>query len=287
MKLGLRVLDDHRPQVVGILNLTPDSFSDGGQLADLDGALRRAEALLAGGADLLDLGGESTRPGAAPVPPELELARVLPVVEALSHRLDVPLSVDTRRAAVAEACIAAGAVMVNDVSGYGDPAMGPVVARTGVGWVLMHMPHRVGRMGWSERVGPMPEGLQEGMQRVADDLGETVTRALAAGVGRDQLAVDPGIGFGKSLAQNLAFLRHHGPVARLDLPVFIGPSRKSFIGAICGAEVGERLMGTAAAVTAAVLAGARFVRVHDVTAMRQVVDVAWAIRASALGTDQP
>ena len=287
MKLGTRVLEGDRPYLVGILNLTPDSFSDGGQIADLDAAIRRADAMIAAGADLLDLGGESTRPGALPVPPEQELERLLPVVSALSRRLDVALSVDTRRAAVAEACIDAGALMINDVSGFEDPAMGALVARTGVGWVLMHMPHSVGEMDWSRRAGPMPEGLQAGLQRVADDLEVTVGRACAAGVGREQLAVDPGIGFGKSLAQNLAFLRHHGPVARLDLPVFIGPSRKSFIGAISGAGVGERLMGTAAAVTAAVLAGARFVRVHDVAEMRQVVDVAWAIRASAEGPDQP
>ena len=133
----------------------------------------------------------------------------------------------------------------------------------------------------------MPEGLHAGLQRVADDLDAIVVRACNAGVAREQLAVDPGIGFGKTLAQNLAFLRHTGPVARLDLPVFIGPSRKSFIGAISDAEVSERLMGTAAAVAAAVLGGASFVRVHDVAEMRQVVDVAQAIRASEQGPDQP
>ena len=287
MKLGSRVLDDDRVHLVGILNLTPDSFSDGGQLPNLDAAIRRAEAMVAGGADLLDLGGESTRPGATPVPAALELERVLPVVRALASRLDVPLSVDTRRAAVADPCISSGASMINDVSGFSDPAMGPLVARTGVGWVLMHMPHRVGDMGWSERAGPMPSGLQAGLQRVADDLQGSVARALTDGVQREQLAVDPGIGFGKTLAQNLAFLRHHGPVARLNLPVFVGPSRKSFVGAVSGAEVGERLMGTAAAVTAVVLAGACFVRVHDVTEMRQVVDVAWAIRRSGQGDDRP
>jgi len=133
----------------------------------------------------------------------------------------------------------------------------------------------------------MPEQVSAGLERVADDLERSVARACAAGVSRQQLAVDPGIGFGKTLAQNLAFLRHTGPVARLDLPVFIGPSRKSFIGAICAAEVGERLMGTAAAVAAAVLGGASFLRVHDVAEMRQVVDVAHAIRASGQGHDQP
>jgi dihydropteroate synthase len=239
------------------------------------------------GVDLLDLGGESTRPGAAPVSIQEETDRVAHVVDALARRLDVPLSIDTRKARVAAACIEAGALMVNDVSGFADPEMGELVARTGVAWVLMHMPNAVGEMGWSQRAGPMPEGLHAGLQRVADDLDAIVVRACNAGVAREQLAVDPGIGFGKTLAQNLAFLRHTGPVARLDLPVFIGPSRKSFIGAISDAEVSERLMGTAAAVAAAVLGGASFVRVHDVAEMRQVVDVAQAIRASEQGPDQP
>jgi len=287
MRLGTRVLDLERTHLVGILNLTPDSFSDGGELPSVDAALRRAEAMVEAGADLLDVGGESTRPGAAAVSTEQEIERVLHVVRALAQRFDTPVSIDTRKASVAAPCIEAGALMVNDVSGFGDPQMGALVARTGVAWVLMHMPNAVGDMGWTERAGPMPADLFDGLQRVADDLHAAVKRACEAGVRRQQLAVDPGIGFGKTLAQNLAFLRHPGPIARLDLPVFIGPSRRSFIGAISASEVGDRLMGTAAAVTAAVLGGASFVRVHDVAAMRQVVDVAHAIRASAQGPDQP
>lgn len=278
MLLGSHQIDLRVPTLVGILNLTPDSFSDGGELPTLDAVLRRAACMVAAGADVLDLGGESTRPGAAQVDAQQELERVAPAVQALRSRLDVPLSVDTHKADVARECLRLGATMVNDVSGFGDPDMGTVVARAGAAWVLMHMPNAVGAMGWSLASDAMPQTLEAGLERVARDLEDAVRRACAAGVSRAQLAVDPGIGFGKSLAQNLAFLRSPGPIARLDLPVFMGPSRKSFIGAVTGAEVGHRLMGTAAAVTAAVLAGAAFVRVHDVGEMRQVVDVARAIR---------
>ncbi|MFZ4579264.1 MAG: dihydropteroate synthase [Myxococcota bacterium] len=278
MRLGARELDLSRPLLVGILNVTPDSFSDGGNLPDLEAVLRRAEAMVRDGADLLDLGGESTRPGAHPVSVQVELDRVLPAVEALRARLDVPLSVDTRRAAVAEPALRLGATMINDVSGFGDPDMGRVVANAGAAWVLMHMPHAMGQMGASLRSEGMPEGVYEGLERITADLAEVVDRAVTAGVERGQLALDPGIGFGKTLGQNLALLRGAGSLVRLGLPVYLGPSRKSFIGAICGAPTDDRLMGTAAAVTAGALAGAAFLRVHDVRQMRQVLDVAIALR---------
>lgn len=294
MQLGRHHLDLARPQLVGILNLTPDSFSDGGQFfggrqcINVEAALRKAESLVRAGADLLDLGGESTRPGAEPVSPDVERDRVLPALTAIASRIDIPLSIDTRRAEVAQPALAAGASMVNDVSGFGDPGMGALVAATGAAWVLMHMPHPIGQMGWSRAVGAMPQETAAGLQQVADDLAAAVVRAEAAGVQRHRLVVDPGLGFGKTLLQNLALLRPGGPLGTLDLPIYLGPSRKSFLAAACrlsgrgdpssGVDPQDRLAATAAAVAMAVLAGAAFVRVHDVAAMRQALDVALAVR---------
>ena len=276
--------DLRKPLLVGILNVTPDSFSDGGQLATLDQVLRRAEELVRDGADLLDLGGESTRPLATAVSPAQEAERVLPAVEALARRLDVPLSVDTRRAEIAQAALDLGAAMINDVSGFSDPLMGEVVARAGAAWVLMHMPHAVGQMAPSQRVEALPVDPLAAIAEIANALGQAAARAEAAGVARSQLAIDPGIGFGKSLQQNLALLRRSGALARLGLPLYLGPSRKSFLGTLTGTPAEHRLGATAAAVTAAVLAGAAFVRVHDVRVMRQVLDVAAAIRDAATET---
>lgn len=277
MRLRDRDYDLRTPLLVGILNLTPDSFSDGGELAVLDAALRRAEAFVQDGADLLDLGGESTRPGAPPVTTDEESARVLPVLEAIVARLDIPLSVDTRRAEIAAQAVRLGAAMVNDVSGFGDPRMGEIVAQSGVAWVLMHMPHAVGAMAPSQKVAALPEDPDAAVAQIAADLADVVARAEAAGVARSQLAIDPGIGFGKSVAQNLALLRRQPALLDLGLPLYLGPSRKSFLGAVTGAGVTDRLGATAAAVMAAVQAGAAFVRVHDVRVMRQVLDVATAI----------
>jgi dihydropteroate synthase len=295
MRLRGRELDLRWPHVVGVLNLTPDSFSDGGELPDLGAVVARAQQMAAEGVDVLDLGGESTRPGAQPVSEEQELARVLPAVRAVVAAVDRPVSVDTRRAAVAARALAEGAAMVNDVSGFADPDMAAVVARHDAAWVLMHMPHAVGAMAASQAAG-MSTDLRTGLAQVRDDLAAAVARAEAAGVGRGQLALDPGIGFGKTLAQNLALLRgsihpYGNLLATLGLPLYLGPSRKSFIAAVGSthqagathaggwqAPPQARLPGTAAAVTAAVLGGAAFVRVHDVGAMRQVVDVAVALR---------
>lgn len=282
MQLRGRTLDLRRPQLVGILNLTPDSFSDGGALQDRDSILAAAERMARQGADLLDLGAESTRPGAAEVTEQQELDRLLPALQDVCSRVDVAVSVDTRRARVAAEALRVGAAMINDVSGFGDPGMAAVVAEHGAAWVLMHMPHAVGAMQWSAVAGPMPTDVHAGLQQIADVLGQCAARAERAGVSRSQLAVDPGIGFGKSVAQNLALLRGAAPIAMLGLPVYVGPSRKSFLRAVARAGTADdpkdRLMGTAAAVTAAVLGGAHFVRVHDVAAMRQVIDVATALR---------
>ena len=281
MHLRDRHFDLRKPLLVGIVNLTPDSFSDGGQFQTIDEVLRRAEQLVHDGADILDLGGESTRPGAEPVSLQEEANRVLPVIAALASRIGVPLSVDTRRAAIADLTLRAGADMINDVSGFGDPDMGGVVAASGAAWVLMHMPHAVGQMQWSQKTANFPADPAAGVQQIADDLALAVTRAVSAGVQRDQLAIDPGLGFGKSFQQNLALLHRSPALERLGLPLYLGPSRKSFLGAITGTPVDDRLGATAAAVTAAVLAGAAFVRVHDVRVMRQVLDVATAIRDAA------
>ena len=266
------------PLLVAILNRTPDSFSDGAQLDDLHTAIDVAAQMIRDGADILDVGGESTRPGAGEVSVGEELERVGPLIEALAARFDTPVSVDTRRAKVAAVALESGACIVNDVSGFGDPGMGAVVRDYRAGWVLMHMPHAVGAMGWSEPVMAMPAGVDEGREVVAAHLRTVVERAEQAGVSRAQIAVDPGVGFGKSARQNLGFLRHFGPIANLGLPVFMGPSRKSFIGQVTGQPAAQRLMGTAAAVTACVLAGAAMLRVHDVAQMRGVIDVATAIR---------
>ena len=269
-----------RPLVVGIVNATPDSFSKDGLSADVEAAVEQSLRFVAEGADWLDVGGESTRPGAAPVDPETERRRVVPIIQRLKQVVSVPISVDTRRAIVADAALGAGASVVNDVSGFADPDMAAVVQRHDAQWVLMHMPHRVGEMGWSARVEQMPEDTAQGCEIVVQSLAAIVDRAVHAGVRRESLLLDPGIGFGKTLNQNLAFLLGPQGLDRLGLPVFVGPSRKSFIGAITGAAVEDRLFGTAAAVTACVLAGATHIRVHDVKEMVEVVRVATAIRDS-------
>lgn len=281
MRLGGRELELQRPLLVGILNLTPDSFSDGGELLEPGQALQRARLLMAQGADLLDLGGESTRPGASEVSEQEELERVVPAVRAITAALAIPVAVDTRRSRVAAEALRAGATMINDVSGFSDPDMGSVVARADAAWVLMHMPHPVGAMGWSQAGANWPVDTDEAISRIAKELQDAVERALAAGVAREQLAIDPGIGFGKTVEQNLALLRPQLALAKLGLPLYLGPSRKSFLRAIARPGTAEapldREFGTAAAVAAAVWAGATFIRVHQLAAMRQVMDTALAI----------
>ncbi len=278
MRFGpYRLRPDGAPALVAILNVTEDSFSGDGLAAHpdtiADAALRASRA----GADLLDIGAESTRPGAAAVDPSLESERVVAAIRAVRAVSDLPIAVDTRRAATAAAALGAGAVMVNDTSGGHDAEMADVVARSGAGWVLMHAPHAIGDQGWSAAVEAMPTEVEAGVAQVAADLAQRVRAAVDAGVARDQLALDPGIGFGKTVAQNLAFLRAQQALASLALPVYLGPSRKSALGAITGTAPDDRLGASAAATTAAVFAGARFVRVHDVAEMRQALDVAWAI----------
>jgi len=259
---------------MGVLNLTPDSFSDGGRWFSPDEpgrAVERGLAMLAKGADLLDLGAESTRPGgdvygagAREVPAEEELSRLLPVLEGLRAATGAPLSVDTRKAAVARAALAAGADLVNDVSALGDPGMAPLVASAGCPVVLMHSRGELGTMQRDIRFGDV-------VAEVRSELAGAVARAEAAGVPRDRIVVDPGIGFGKTAEQNLALLARLGELTGpagstgLGLPVLVGASRKSFLGAVTGDPPDRRLPGSLAAAARAAAGGAALLRVHDVT----------------------
>jgi dihydropteroate synthase len=265
---------EDRVLVMGVLNLTPDSFSDGGRYQGLDAAVARAEAIEAEGADVLDIGGESSRPGSRPVSLEEELARVIPVVTVLAQRIKIPISIDTAKAEVARGCLDLGAALINDVTALrGDPAMAGVVARAGAGLILMHMQET-------------PETMQDHptygdvVQEIGEFLQARVEAAEAAGIARERIAVDPGLGFGKTLEHNLTILQGLSALAALGRPIVIGPSRKGFVGVLLDRPVLEREWGTAAAVTAGVLQGAHVVRVHSVAAMEEVARVAWAVRAA-------
>ncbi|MGE0860437.1 MAG: dihydropteroate synthase [Gammaproteobacteria bacterium] len=267
--------EDTRPLIMGILNLTPDSFSDGGQHSDVHVACARAGRMVEEGADLIDLGGESTRPGAAPVSVETQLARVLPVLRALVASLParVALSVDTRAPQVADACLAAGARVVNDVSGAREPGMLEVIARHEAALVLMHMRGTPATMQLEPR-------YQDVVAEVRDYLLARAAAARAAGIPARCIALDPGIGFGKNRAHNLALLAALDEFVACGYPVLLGTSRKRFMGAICSETEPTELLGATCATTAlGVAAGVRIFRVHDVKANRQAADVAWAIAA--------
>lgn len=261
-----------RPHVMAVLNVTPDSFSDGGDHLAPEAALDRALAMVAEGADILDVGGESTRPGSEGICAEEELRRVLPVVEHLAPRVPVPISVDTLKAAVARAAAAAGASIVNDVSGLAwDPGMPAAVAETGCAVVVMHMRGTPRTMQANTVYGDLLGEVFRGLR-------ESVERALAAGIAREKVIVDPGIGFGKDAAGNLALLRRLAEFRALGCPVLVGASRKSFIGKVLGIDrPKDRLEGSLAAAVLAVSHGAHIVRVHDVAATRRAVDLAWAV----------
>jgi dihydropteroate synthase len=264
-----------KTHVMGILNVTPDSFSDGGRFDSLAGALAQATAMVHQGADILDIGGESTRPGSQPVSEAEELQRVLPVIRALRAKPmfeKTPISIDTTKAAVARAAIESGADFVNDVSGgMADPQMLSVVADLGCPIVLMH------RRGTPNTMQQMTE-YADVVQEVRDRLAELVNQAVAAGVSRDVIAIDPGIGFAKTAMQNLPLLRELRSFQTLGCPVLVGVSRKSFIGAILDRpNPQDRLWGTAAACTAAIAGGADILRVHDVAEMADVRSISDAI----------
>ena len=257
-----------RAMIMGVVNVTPDSFSDGGRFLDPDAALRHATAMLEAGADLLDVGGESSRPGAEAISEAEELRRVIPVIEAIRRRhREARISIDTTKAAVAEAALAAGAVVVNDISAAGhDPRMAGVVRESGAGLVLMHM------RGTPRTMQDDPR-YEDVVADIRGYLAERVEAMVAAGVERERLAVDPGIGFGKDLAHNLRLVAGLREFAALGRPVLLGLSRKRFLGAITGREPGDRLPASLAGLCAGVLLGAHIVRVHDVRESRDAAAV--------------
>jgi len=259
--------------IVGVLNVTPDSFSDGGRYASVDAALEAAARMAEEGANWIDVGGESTRPGAVPVPEAEERKRVLPVIEGLRRRLppSVRISIDTYKAGTARAAVAAGASVINDVSGGRlEPDIVRVAAETGAGIVLGHLRGAPATM--MEDI-----AFRDVVEEVSAELADRLADARAAGC--YETWVDPGLGFGKRVEHNIALLRGLPALhARLDMPVMVGVSRKAFIGQLTGKPADERAFGTAAAVTVAVMGGAAAVRVHDVAAMRDVVRVAEALR---------
>lgn len=290
--VGLRLLPDppevwvtrtgsialDRPVIAGILNLTPDSFSDGGRYLSPDSALAQADILVSEGAAILDLGGESTRPGSEPVPEAEELGRVLPVVEALTRRHPgIPVSVDTVKAAVARAALDAGAAIVNDVSAFRlDPAMAGVVAATGAGVILMHSRGSVSTMARLDHAEYAPDVITG----VRDELAAALERALEAGIAAERVVLDPGFGFAKTAEQNLALLDGLEALRPLGRALLVGPSRKRFLGSVTGREVAERDVATAAACVMAWERGARLFRVHQVGVTRDALAVAHAVRGA-------
>ncbi len=274
------VITFERPRVMAILNVTPDSFYDGGRLHDgersrIDAVLEHARRCVAAGADILDIGGESTRPGADPVDPEQERRRVVPCIEAMVADPDlheVPISIDTRRASVASAALDAGASIVNDVSGLADPQMAAVVRRTRAGVCIGHLRGKPRTM---QRDVHFDNVLRE----ITEELAERVNSAVTAGIERRQIIVDPGIGFGKSAEQSAGLVATSSWLEDvLRCPVLIGASRKSFIGALTGGPADSRLIGSVVAAMVAVQTGARVVRVHDVAETVEALAVSAAIR---------
>ena len=265
LRAGRFLLGGRRPLVMGIVNVTPDSFSDGGRWHDPAAAVAHATRLIEEGADIVDVGGESTRPGAAPVSVDEEIARVLPVVDALRDA-PVPLSVDTRNSAVMRAAIRAGASMINDVAALRDEGALEACAGSDVGVCLMHMQGEPATM----QVDPRYDDV---VAEVRTFLEQRVAAAEAAGIARERMLVDPGFGFGKTLAHNLALLRRLGTLVPGLPPVLVGLSRKSVLGAITGKTVEDRAFASVAAAIAAVSRGARVVRVHDVKATRNALAV--------------
>jgi dihydropteroate synthase len=263
-----------RTLIMGILNVTPDSFSDGGRYFDKKDAIAHGQALAAAGADIIDVGGESTRPFSDSVPVEEEMRRVIPVVEALAGRLAIPISIDTQKADVARHALSVGATMVNDIGALRlDTAMASVVAAANVPVILMHMKGIPKDM----QVHPHYDDVVE---EVKGFLGDAAERAQRAGVDRTNIIVDPGIGFGKTVRDNLLLIKHLSSFHALGLPILIGPSRKSFIGKILGNGDEARDTGTQAVVAAAVLQGVHIVRVHDVARTRQTLQLVEAVKAA-------
>jgi dihydropteroate synthase len=268
---GGELLLGARTLIMGILNCTPDSFSDGGLFRDSPEAIEYGLRMAEEGADILDVGGESSRPGSDPVPLEEELKRVIPVIAGLAERLSIPISVDTYKAEVAERAIEAGAQMINDISGLSfDPQMPAVAARHDTPVIIMHMQG-------TPRTMQQAPAYTDVMREIIADLRTGIVRATQAGVDPRQLIVDPGIGFGKRLEDNLAILNRLHELTVLERPILIGTSRKSFIGTIVNREVNDRTIGTLATVAVSALKGAHIVRVHEVASARETVAMVDAI----------
>lgn len=270
--LGRRELSlTEKPRVMGILNVTPDSFSDGGQHLDPQAAIRSAVQMQADGADIIDIGGESTRPYSDPVHVDDELARVIPVIEGLRGNITIPISIDTSKAAVADAAIRAGAEIINDVTGMeGDPVMPTVAIRHGVGVCVMHM------RGTPQTMQNDPQ-YENVVEEIFVYLVERRDRCVAAGVQPERICLDPGIGFGKTHEQNLELLRATRRFTELDAPILIGHSRKGFIGKLLGDKSADRCAATLGVSLAAAAAGAHVLRVHDV---KETVDALTLFRAA-------
>jgi dihydropteroate synthase len=272
MKIGARSFDFTRPTIMGVLNITPDSFSDGGKFMRVNTAVAQAHHMVAAGADIIDVGGESSRPGSDPVSVKDELRRVQPVIKKLVTELKVPISIDTYKPRVAHACLSQGAHLVNDITGLENSEMVEVIAEHRVPVVLMHMKGK-------------PKTMQEQVSYAGDIISEIkrffterIARARDAGI--NDIILDPGIGFGKTVAHNLVILKRLHEFTSFGYPILIGPSRKSFIGTITGLPVEERLEGTLASTAIGVMNGARMVRTHDVKSCKRAIQVSDAIRTA-------
>ena len=269
MKKQIKIGDDvfarsGHTYVMGILNVTPDSFSDGGRYDSVNEALKRARQMVLEGVDIIDIGGESTRPGYEPISDEEEIERIVPVIEAIKKHMDIPISVDTYKSGVAKAAIEAGADMVNDIWGLKhDPKMAELIADTGAACCLMH--------------NRKTSDYEDFMKECLEDLKESVAIAKAAGISDDKIILDPGVGFGKTYEQNLQVLKHLDRFKTLDYPILLGTSRKSVIGLTLDLPTEERLEGTLATTVMAAMAGVSFVRVHDVEANSRAIAMTEAI----------
>ena len=265
MKIGNRVFDvEHRTYIMGILNVTPDSFSDGGKFNQIDAALYHAEEMIRDGADIVDVGGESTRPGHTVISDEEEISRVAPVIEAIKKRLDIPVSIDTYKGKVTEAALKAGADLVNDIWGFKyDHRVAELTAHYGVACCLMH-----------NRSEPL---YQDYLKDVVEDLKECVRIAKDAGISDDKIILDPGVGFGKTYQMNLEIINHVDVLHSLGFPILLGTSRKSVIGQTLNLPTDQRVEGTLATTVLGVMKGCAFVRVHDVKENKRVIQMTEAI----------
>lgn len=274
MKIGNKEFDtEHKTYIMGILNCTPDSFSDGGRYNSIDSALRHAEQLIKDGADIIDVGGESTRPGYTLISDEEEIERVVPVIEKLKHHFDVPVSIDTYKSKVAKNAVMAGADLINDIWGCKyDADMPKVMAEYDVACCLMH----------NRNLAQTPYGTDM-LTDMAEDLKQSIAIALASGVDEKKIMIDPGIGFAKSLEQNLLVMKHLNNFISLGFPVLLGTSRKSMIGLTLDLPVDQRLEGTIATSVIGVMEGCSFIRVHDVLENKRAVMMAEAIRNAGKG----